>query len=320
MADIFVSYRRGDSAGHTGRLVDHLERHFGRSAVFQDVQSIEAGRRWDQVISEGVGRCRVLVAVIGREWLAAGGDGQRRIDHPQDYLRQEIASALERGVPVVPVLVEGASMPGADQLPDDLKPLVQWQAHEMSDSRWEYDAGRLMSMLERATGMGPKPAPDVPAPAPAGEGGRGRLAAAAAVVVALVAGGAWFLRPGASPTEAPPPGTTQAGDAPADQAAVAPARFDGNWHDEEAATWGIRQQGDQVEINHTAPGSGTAIGYAQGKVSGRTINFDYVVMVPEEPHLQGELVLSEDGKRLTGVLSNVKEGGNTRVVLHRRDP
>jgi hypothetical protein len=317
MAEIFVSYRRGDSAGHTGRLVDGLERRFGRAAVFQDVQSIEAGRRWDQVIADGVGNCRALVAVIGREWLAAGADGRRRIDDPQDHLRREVATALERGIPVIPALVEGARMPGAAELPDDLKALARWQAHELSDSRWDYDIGRLMDALARAAGLGP------PAAAPA-EGKKRRSPTIAAVVIGLVgalAVVAWLWRPAepARPTEsaAAAPGPAPA---PSPSVPIAPVRFDGSWHDEDATHWTIRQKNDKVEISHTAPGSGTAIGYAEGTASGRTISFEYIVLVPDEPRLSGQLVLSDDGKRLTGVLTNMKEGGNTRIVLHRREP
>ena len=80
MADIFVSYRRGDSAGHTGRLVDSLVRHFGSEAVFQDVQSISVGSRWDDAIRDGVVQCRLLLAVIGRDWLVPRSDGRPRID------------------------------------------------------------------------------------------------------------------------------------------------------------------------------------------------------------------------------------------------
>lgn len=318
MADIFVSYRRGDSAGHTGRLVDSLARHFGLHAVFQDVQSIAAGHRWDEVIGDGVRACRVLIVVIGRDWLAATHEGQRRIDDPQDPLRREITTGLCRDIPLIPVLVEGAQMPTPEQLPDDLKALARWQAHELSDSRWDYDTGRLMKMIERTTGL----TPVVPQPQaqPRPERGRRRtvIAAGAAAAVAAVVWFAWSTPSDKEISASRSGGST----APATRAAVdiAPAKFDGDWYDEDATHWGLRVQQDDVEINHTAPGSGTAIGYAQGKVRDRAISFEYVVMVPEEPRLNGQLVMSNDGTRLTGVLTDVANGGNTRVVLHRRAP
>lgn len=322
MADIFVSYRRGDSAGHTGRLVDSLERHFGRDAVFQDVQSIAAGRRWDDVIRDGVSTCRVLVAVIGRDWLTTAAEGTRRLDDAEDHLRREITTALARDIPVIPVLVDGAPMPAAQQLPDDLKPLARWQAHELTDSRWEYDTGRLMTMIERTAGIAPAIA-GRQAQAQPGPARDRRRAVAAAGTAAVVAAIAWFAWPtstseGITPSE-PSGGTAPTPTlAPTPAAEIAPVRFDGDWYDEEATHWSIQVRQDKVEINHTAPGTGTAIGHAQGTISDRTISFEYVVMVPEEPRLNGQLVLSDDGTRLTGVLSDMANGGNTRVVLHRR--
>ncbi len=321
MAEIFVSYRRGDSAGHTGRLVDSLERHFGLDAVFQDVQSIGAGRRWDDVIRDGVRACRVLIVVIGRDWLEAAQDGSRRIDDPGDHLRCEITAGLGRDIPVIPVLVDGAQMPRAEQLPDDLKPLVRWQAHELSDSRWDYDTGRLLRMIESAAGL--TPVGSRPQPLPASRTGPGRRRAViAAVTTVTIAAVIWFVWPTPSyEAVSPTPSIDDTASAPASKASdIAPAQFDGDWYDEEAAHWGIRVEQDNVEINHTAAGTGTAIGYAQGKVSDRMISFDYVVMVPEEPRLKGQLVMSDDGTRLTGVLTDLVNGGNMRVVLHRRTP
>lgn len=323
MADIFVSYRRGDSAGHTGRLVDSLVRHFGRPAVFQDVQSIEAGRRWDEVIREGVSRCRVLVAVIGQDWLAAGPDGQRRIDDPRDHLRREVATALERNIPVIPVLVDGARMPAEDQLPDELKPIVQWQAHELSDSRWEYDVGRLVTMMAGAGGIATTDSPPVQPPSPAR-----RWSMAGAMVVLVVTGGLWLtLRSGPLTEENTlanerPAMTTRAdvGDETRQAVTMAPTRFEGDWYDEDATHWSIRVTADDVEINHTALGTGTAIGYAEGKIRDRTVHFQYVVLVPDEPRLNGQLVISDDENRLTGVLTDLEHGGSTRVVLYRERP
>lgn len=345
---IFVSYRRGDSAGHTGRLVDHLEHHFGQRAVFHDVQSIDAGRRWDEVIADGVSCCRVMVAVIGRNWLGTQDDqGRRRLEDPQDPLRREIASALARGIPIVPVLVNGAAMPAESALPEDLRPLARWQAHELSDTRWDFDIGRLVTMLERTTGLGATIPPDAtagaqpsrkrPALVAAGFG----LVAVAAVVLWLVPGtgtppvavppaqpapqpipAAPEAQRGPSPPSVPQPvpaSPAQPRPGPSSQAPAAPASVAGHWHDESANVWGIEQKGAKVALTHTASGSGTLIGYGEGTLTGRIISFEYTVAVPDEPRLAGRLALSEDGRKLTGSLNDPKQGGNTHVVLHRQE-
>jgi hypothetical protein len=112
----------------------------------------------------------VLLAVIGPRWLSvANKDGKRRIDDPNDFVRLEIAAALRRDVRVIPVLVEGATMPSAEELPEDIKALARRQAHELSDRRWDYDADQLFDVLEKVPGIrrkAPAQAAPVAVPAP----------------------------------------------------------------------------------------------------------------------------------------------------------
>src|SRR3954469_18106471 len=107
MPSIFVSYRRTDAPGHAGRLYDRLVERFGAASVFKDLDSMEPGADFVEVIEETVQRCDALIAVIGRDWLAGSHGGGPRLDDPQDWVRLEIANALRRKVRVVPVLVEG---------------------------------------------------------------------------------------------------------------------------------------------------------------------------------------------------------------------
>ncbi len=124
MLKIFISYRRDDSAGHAGRLYDRLESHFGQGQVFMDVDAIEPGLDFVQVVQQAINSCDGFIAVIGRYWLQATDDaGARRLDDPEDLVKLEIATALERGIRVIPVLVQGAQMPRATDLPDDLRGL-----------------------------------------------------------------------------------------------------------------------------------------------------------------------------------------------------
>ena len=129
MTRIFISYRREDSAGHTGRLFDRLSDHFGLDQVFMDVDTIAPGRNFVDAVRQAVGGCDGLVAIIGREWLAiSAATGGRRLDDEGDLVRLEVATALERGIRVIPVLVQGTQMPGADDLPEALKELASLNA------------------------------------------------------------------------------------------------------------------------------------------------------------------------------------------------
>lgn len=166
MDGIFISYRRDDSAGYAGRLYDRLAGHFGAERVFMDVEGIEPGLDFVEAIEEAVGSCRVLIAVIGDEWTTStDAAGRRRLDDPNDFIRLETGSALQRGIRVVPVLVGGAVMPLAADLPDDLKALTRRQAIEINHKQWEASTGELIHTLEGILkAPSPDPAPDEPKP------------------------------------------------------------------------------------------------------------------------------------------------------------
>jgi hypothetical protein len=178
MDGIFISYRRDDSAGYAGRLYDRLAAHFGADRVFMDVEGIEPGLDFVVAIEEAVGSCRVLIAVIGDEWTTAtDAAGRRRLDDPNDFIRLETGSALQRGIRVVPVLVGGAVMPLAADLPDDLKALTRRQAIEINHKQWEASTGELIHTLEgilKAPSADPAPKEDKPNdPIPADRDGKG---------------------------------------------------------------------------------------------------------------------------------------------------
>lgn len=142
---IFLSYRRDDSAASAGRLYDHLKGRFASNHIFMDVDNLDAGTDFVEVIGESVGSCDVLIAVIGKRWLISSDEeGRRRLHNPEDFVRVEIATALKRDIRVIPVLVEGASMPRSGDLPDDLKSLVRRNALEVSHTRFRADSERLI--------------------------------------------------------------------------------------------------------------------------------------------------------------------------------
>ena len=148
---IFINYRRDDGAWAAGRLFDVLSRHFASKQIFIDVDNLDAGIDFIEAIEESVGSCDVLIAIIGERWLISSDEeGRRRLDNSEDFVRIEIATALKRGIRVIPVLVEGASMPRAGDLPDDLKSLVRRTALEVSHTRFRTDSERLIGAVERA--------------------------------------------------------------------------------------------------------------------------------------------------------------------------
>jgi TIR domain len=148
MRAIFISYRRDDTEGYAGRLFQDLSEAFGAGTVFMDVTAIEPGIDFRKAIERHTASCGVLLALIGPTWLSATGpDGRRRLDNPDDFVRLETASALRRDIPVIPVLVQNALMPHADELPDDLKDLAYRNGVELTHARWDSDVHLLIEAL-----------------------------------------------------------------------------------------------------------------------------------------------------------------------------
>jgi hypothetical protein len=146
---VFISYRRQESSGLAGRLYDRLAARFGDDQVFMDVDTIALGVDFAEVISQAVSSCEVLVAVIGPRWLTATDeDGRRRLDDPDDFVRLEIAAALERDIRVIPILVEGAQMPRRQQLPEALAGLARRNALSVRHESFRADAERLLAAVE----------------------------------------------------------------------------------------------------------------------------------------------------------------------------
>ena len=150
MAGIFINYRRDDAPGVAGRLGDRLAKSFSRRAIFMDVDAMRPGFDFVKQLEEQVSKCDVLLAIIGPNWSKATDEkGQRRLDSDRDYVRIEIASALKREIPVIPVLVNGAAMPAEDDLPGDLKPLVNRHALELRHTRFDGDSAAIIDGLSR---------------------------------------------------------------------------------------------------------------------------------------------------------------------------
>lgn len=159
MDGIFISYRREDSAGHSGRLFDRLRERFGSDKVFMDVADIEPGVDFVEAIDRAVGSCDVLLVIIGKKWLTCtDASGKRRLDDPKDFIRLEAAAALRRDIRVIPVLIQDATMPTEKDLPEDLLKLARRQATEISDIHWDSDTEQLIEALEKVLPGEPKAA------------------------------------------------------------------------------------------------------------------------------------------------------------------
>ena len=258
MSGVFISYRRDDSGGYAGRLFDVLAGRFGHEQTFMDLDDIHGGDNFAAVIDEKVGQCSVLLAVIGKRWLTmADEQGTRRLDLPGDFVRLEIAKALERGVRVVPVLVGGAAMPGREELPEALQPLSVHQAVDLRDAHFHADAAALVDLLEKTVpGLNARARPR-----------RWLPAAAAVVALAAVAGGVQLYRrssPAAGAAVQPP---------------VTHAVVTGSWQGTVKYDWGdshVEKFAFEVvgqELSGTASFLGHDRGIFDGKIEGDRVSF-----------------------------------------------
>lgn len=153
---IFIAYRRSENVAHAGRLYADLLKSFPKKNIFFDIGTLRGGDEFPEKIEKTIQTCEALIAVIGRNWLTINKGDTRRIDDPKDFVRREIAAALNRKIVVIPVLVQDATMPTEDDLPDEIKKLAHRSALLLSDHRWDYDVGLLVDCLK---GLAPLPLP-----------------------------------------------------------------------------------------------------------------------------------------------------------------
>lgn len=308
MKGIFISYRRQDSQSAAGRLADHLREHMPEVPIFRDVETIEPGIDFVDAINKALESCGILLAIIGPRWSTmADAAGKRRLDDPGDYARLEIATALKRSdVRVIPVLVEGATMPGADDLPEELKPLARRNAIELTDKRWEFDVSTLVDTLRKALGIEPSPgpAPSVPVPRTPGNWKKWAWGIGILAVIGALYNAEEANQDATSPmASAPPYGTPQ-------QPAVS-ASVIGVWQDAEGGKYRILQQGGQVVFQGVSIHGAVS---GAGQVQGNQYSFSYTV---NGASYQAVLLLSPDGIYLRGQYRSPTTGENGMVALQR---
>lgn len=149
---IFISYRRDDAAGYARAINDELVRSFGAERVFIDVDDINAGQPFSEILQRSVGDSAVLLALIGKRWRGERDGAAPRIFEAGDFVRQEVAAGLAKGLRVIPVLLDGAAMPDAAQLPSDLSALAGRNALELDNTRFAADMAHLMREVRGALG------------------------------------------------------------------------------------------------------------------------------------------------------------------------
>jgi hypothetical protein len=147
MANIFISYRRDDSAGYAHAVYNELVKHISNARVFIDVDTIAPGSDFVAVLEKAVAQCDVLLALIGKRWLRNEVAGKA---NQKDFIQLEISTALEHGIRVIPVLVDGVTMPTEEMLPDCIRELARRNAIELSNTRFKFDLGRIVAAVSNA--------------------------------------------------------------------------------------------------------------------------------------------------------------------------
>lgn len=169
MSNIFISYRREDSIDIVGRIYDWLALRVPRESIFIDIDNIPAAVDFRLALQEAVGKASIVLVVIGQRWLdAADAQGRRRLDNPDDFVRTEIEAAMQRNVPILPILVQNAAMPSAGALPPTLAPLSYRNALPVrSGPDFPRDMERVAKAIEiYVPGFANSPGPAATSPRP----------------------------------------------------------------------------------------------------------------------------------------------------------
>ena len=290
MTRIFISYRRDDSAGYAGRLADALEQRFGAGNVFRDVDDIAPGEDFVQRLHAALAECDLMIPVIGPLWLSsADAQGKHRLDDPEDYVRLEIGTALQRGLRVIPVLVDGAGMPRADDLPKAISALPRRQALMLTDGTWDRDVERLCQAL----GGGSNSAPNADV-----EAGRPRrirrslvLATFGVVALTAVGAGAWL--------------------------ALRPPDLSGRWQSPDGSQWLVRQSGREVQIEEVHYESREVWRKGSGRITDDRLEVELRYVFQPDTKLEGALQLARDKRSLSGALLETPGGRRVGIDLRR---
>ena len=288
---VFISYRRADTSGHAGRISDDLERHFGQSVTFRDIDSIEAGVDFVHALERAIGEAHVCVVLIGDTWLSEqAADGSRRLDDIDDHVRREVEIALATPeLLVVPVLVEGAGMPSADELPASLQRLARLQAVELSESRWDYDVSRLAAVLRDAGVAGPTSRSPP----------RWLLALLIAIVATLIAVAVYWWIDDGDDIDA----------------------YTGLWFLPNGSFWTVREKDDALWVEETHYDSQQVWKRGPGRIDDDGLHTALQLVFEKQPfRYLHKLQLATDGQSLIGAERRSDQSKGRSLVLTRSRP
>ncbi|MCB1802005.1 MAG: toll/interleukin-1 receptor domain-containing protein [Gammaproteobacteria bacterium] len=284
---VFLSYRRADTSGHAGRISDGLVRHFGRVRVFRDIDAIAAGSDFVQALERAISAAKVCLVLIGDTWLDARSvDGERRLDRSDDPVRREVELALAHPeLTILPVLLEGAAMPAAEDLPESIRPLARLQAVELSESRWEYDMAHLVRVLQAAGVQG----------AAAHRMPRWVVPVLAAMAALLLALGLWCWQ----------------GRATADD-------YLGLWHMPNGNYWSVRAKDEGFWVEETHHESRQVWKRGPAELSNGKLDVRLMLVFDRDdtPYLH-QLQLSDDRQSLIGTVRRADRDSDLSLVLTR---
>lgn len=356
MSGIFISYRRSDSAGHTGRLADDLGQHLDEQALFRDIEAIEAGVDFVQALERAVSACTVMLVIIGPTWVsAATADGQKRLFQAGDFVRMEIEAGLGRDIRVIPVLVGDAQMPGAADLPESMAALLRRNAYSISDRRWQYDVMQLVDILVKIPGVAsrksaaaspapavaPLPSPAASSPAKGGMPGWLKAAVGAVAIAAvlaltgLVMGKYEKPQESAKPAPVPESASEPAPALPEPTVAPAPAdsAFYGDWVSADGEVFNIDTEEDGKTLyvfagsrmdDGTGGGANTPAAdapgqelYGNGHIDGRRLTASLKDNFSNEKYTV-QFELSEDAETLSGSITKEGQGEPRELSLRKR--
>jgi hypothetical protein len=161
MTKVFISYRRETGAGEARALFNDLEAQLGEGSVFMDVDSIALGQDFRSILQVTLASCDLMLVLVDKNWAEAKDkQGRSRLSDPNDFVRMEVEAALKRNIAVTPILVQGATIPNADQLPREIADLAYRNGFEITHNRWESDVKEMIRRLNIAPTRPPQNPPD----------------------------------------------------------------------------------------------------------------------------------------------------------------